>query len=77
MSFGIAAVSLVGLPPSAGFTAKWLLLHASLAAGHWPWLVVLAVGTLLSAAYVFRVFRYTFDEQAPRHDFTPVPAAWT
>ncbi|RDB42856.1 NADH-ubiquinone oxidoreductase [Halomonas sp. DQ26W] len=73
LSFGIAAISLVGLPPSAGFTAKWLLLHASLAAGQWPWLVVLAVGTLLSAAYVFRVFRYSFVEDVEREDYRPVP----
>ncbi|PMR77922.1 complex I subunit 5 family protein [Billgrantia endophytica] len=73
LSFGIAAISLIGLPPSAGFTAKWLLLHAALAAGQWPWLVVLAIGTLLSAAYVFRVFRYSFIEDAPLHDYRPVP----
>ncbi|MCE9665304.1 NADH-ubiquinone oxidoreductase [Halomonas sp. M5N1S17] len=73
LSFGIAAISLVGLPPSAGFTAKWLLLHAALAAGQWPWLLVLAVGTLLSAAYVFRVFRYSFVEDVELEDYRPVP----
>ncbi|RCV88466.1 NADH-ubiquinone oxidoreductase [Billgrantia montanilacus] len=73
LSFGIAAISLVGLPPSAGFTAKWLLLHASLAAGQWPWLVVLALGTLLSAAYMFRVFRYSFVEDVELQDYRPVP----
>ncbi|MCE8019290.1 NADH-ubiquinone oxidoreductase [Halomonas sp. MCCC 1A11036] len=73
LSFGIAAISLVGLPPSMGFTAKWLLLHAALAGDHWGWLAVLAIGTLLSAAYVFRVFRYSFVEDAPTLDFRPVP----
>ncbi len=73
LSFGIAAISLVGLPPSAGFTAKWLLLHAALAAGQWPWLVVLAAGTLLSAAYVFRVFRYSFVEDVELEEYEPVP----
>ena len=53
MTFGIAAVTLMGLPPSAGFTAKWLLLQAALLAGQWPWVLVLALGTLLTAAYVF------------------------
>jgi multicomponent Na+:H+ antiporter subunit D len=73
LSFGIAAISLVGLPPSLGFTAKWLLLHAAMMAGHWALLAVLAVGTLLSAAYVFRVFRYSFVEDAPTLDYRPVP----
>ncbi|WP_104205271.1 complex I subunit 5 family protein, partial [Billgrantia saliphila] len=73
LSFGIAAVSLVGLPPSLGFSAKWLLLNAALMAGQWIWLAVLAVGTLLSAAYVFRMFRYSFVEDAPSLDYRPVP----
>lgn len=73
MTFGIAAVTLMGLPPSAGFTAKWLLLQASLEAGQWPWVAVLALGTLLTAAYVFRVLRCSFVEEASHHEFHPPP----
>ncbi|MCC5881716.1 MAG: NADH-ubiquinone oxidoreductase [Halomonas sp.] len=73
LSFGIAAISLIGLPPSAGFTAKWLLLHASLEAGYWLWMVALALGTLLSGAYIFRVFRYSFVEDAEPLDYRRVP----
>jgi NADH:ubiquinone oxidoreductase subunit 5 (subunit L)/multisubunit Na+/H+ antiporter MnhA subunit len=65
MTFALAAVTLMGLPPSAGFTAKWLWLQASLAAGQWPWVVVLALGTLLSAVYSFRVLRCAFVEGVP------------
>jgi multicomponent Na+:H+ antiporter subunit D len=36
-AFGIAGMSLIGLPPSGGFVAKWLLLTASLASGQWWW----------------------------------------
>ncbi|MBE0488676.1 MAG: NADH-ubiquinone oxidoreductase [Halomonas sp.] len=73
MTFGIAAVTLMGLPPSAGFTAKWLLMQASLQSGQWLWVVVLVLGTLLTAAYVFRVLRCSFVEEAPRHDFQTLP----
>ena len=73
MTFGIAAVTLMGLPPSAGFTAKWLLLQASLASGQWLWAAVLVLGTLLTAAYVFRMLRCSFVEEAPRHEFQPLP----
>lgn len=53
-AFGLAAVSLMGLPPSGGFLAKWLLLNAAWQAGH-GWLVaVLALGSLLAAGYLFR-----------------------
>ncbi len=54
-AFAIAAVSLIGLPPSAGFIGKWLLLEAGLTSGAWLWLVVLVLSTALSAAYLWRV----------------------
>lgn len=59
-SFGLAGVSLMGLPPTGGFAAKWLLLQASLASGQWWWLGVLLAGGLLTAAYVFRVYQASF-----------------
>ena len=73
LSFGLAAISLVGMPPSLGFVAKWQLLHAALLGAQWVWVAVLGVGTLLSAAYVFRVFRYSFVEEGPLRDYRPVP----
>jgi multicomponent Na+:H+ antiporter subunit D len=59
-AFALAAVSLMGLPPSGGFVAKWLLLEAALASGQWWWIVVMIVGGLLTAAYSFRVLRRAF-----------------
>ncbi len=73
MSFGLAGVSLMGLPPSAGFTAKWLLLQSALASGQWLWIGVLLGGGLLSAAYVFRVFRHAFVEGPIRDRFASPP----
>lgn len=70
--FGIAAITLMGLPPSAGFTAKWLLLQAMVMSQQWWAVAALLIGTLLSAAYIFRVFRYSFDETAPRHHYQPL-----
>ncbi|MFP4137133.1 MAG: complex I subunit 5 family protein [Halomonas sp.] len=74
MTFGLAAVTLMGLPPSAGFTAKWLLLQSAILAGQWPWVAVLVVGTLLTAAYVFRVLRCAFVEESAGHPLRPLPA---
>ncbi len=59
-TFALASVSLMGLPPSGGFIAKWLLLEAALASGQWWWILVMMVGGLLSAAYLFRVLRQAF-----------------
>lgn len=69
LSFGLAGVSVMGLPPSGGFLAKWTLLQASLSAGQWWWIIVLLLGGLLSAAYIFRVFRQTYLEGPGEDDF--------
>lgn len=75
-AFAMAGVSLMGLPPSGGFVAKWLLLKSAVASGQWWWIVVIIVGGLLSAAYVFRVLRRAFlppaEGQAKR---PPLPHA--
>jgi multicomponent Na+:H+ antiporter subunit D len=65
-TFGIAGLNLVGMPPSGGFIAKWLLLTAALDSGQWWWAVVLAVGSLLAAGYVLLVLRTAFLLPAER-----------
>ena len=55
LAFAIAAVSLIGLPPSAGFVGKWLLLQGMLTSQAWVWLAVVVASTALSAAYLWRV----------------------
>jgi formate hydrogenlyase subunit 3/multisubunit Na+/H+ antiporter MnhD subunit len=72
-SFGLAGVTLMGLPPSGGFSAKWLLLTAALETGEWWWVVVLIVGGLLTAAYVFKVLRRAFLPVAEGDRMTRVP----
>jgi multicomponent Na+:H+ antiporter subunit D len=52
-TFGLAGITLVGLPPTGGFLAKWLLLSAAIAAGHVLVAATLIIGTALAAAYVF------------------------
>jgi formate hydrogenlyase subunit 3/multisubunit Na+/H+ antiporter MnhD subunit len=63
-AFGLAGMSLVGLPPSSGFVGKWLLLVASLEQGQWWWAAVILVGSLLAAAYVLRVLTRAFTQSA-------------
>ena len=68
-AFGIAGVSLAGLPPSFGFLGKWNLLQASLGSGQWWWLLVLMGGGLGTAAYTARVLRLTYS--GPDDDVEP------
>lgn len=54
-AFGLAGLSLMGIPPSGGFVAKCLLLTAAVIQGN-PWLAVtILAGGILAGAYVFRV----------------------
>jgi multicomponent Na+:H+ antiporter subunit D len=59
-AFGVAGVSLVGLPPSGGFVAKWYLLVGSFQTGQWWWAPVIVLGSLLTAAYLMRVIKRAF-----------------
>ena len=53
-TFAIAGVTLMGLPPSGGFTAKWLMLGAAFSGGRWLLAAAVLAGGLLAAAYLFR-----------------------
>jgi multicomponent Na+:H+ antiporter subunit D len=74
VAFALGGVSLIGLPPSGGFIAKWLLLTAALEAGAWWWAVLIVAGSLLAAGYVFRVLRHMFcqAEESPEAPETKV-----
>lgn len=61
-AFAVAGGSLIGLPPSGGFLAKWILLEPLLTdPSNWPWAVGVFLGTLVSAAYIFRAVALGFD----------------
>ncbi len=55
LAFGLAGLSLMGIPPSGGFVAKWLLLTAAAMEGQWWWALVILLGGLLAGGYVIRV----------------------
>ncbi len=55
LALGVGGLSLMGLPPSGGFAAKWLLMKASIASGQWAWAIVMAGGGLLAGGYLYRV----------------------
>jgi len=55
-TFALAAISIIGLPPSLGFIGKWTLMEGAMAAGYWHWVAVTMIGTLMSVAYFSRVF---------------------
>lgn len=60
-AFAMAAISLMGLPPSGGFIAKFLLLHAAIEQGRVLYAAVLVIGGLLAAGYLFRPLTVAFS----------------
>jgi len=73
-AFGLAGVSSMGLPPSGGFIAKWLLLEASVRSGQWWWAIILILGGLMTAAYILKVVGYAFTQAQVTHEAGAVPA---
>ena len=78
-AFALAGISLAGLPPSGGFVGKWMLLQAAMTQGSWFWALVIIVGGLLTATYVFRVLGFAFTKSPHEHERHDVPATmeWT
>jgi multicomponent Na+:H+ antiporter subunit D len=73
LAIGLAGVSLIGLPPSGGFMAKWMLLKGIFLSGQWWWAPVVLTGSLLTAGYVFMLLRLAFAPAREKAAFRPVP----
>lgn len=58
----LAMASLAGLPPTAGFWAKYTIFLSSYSAGHIGLLIVAVLNSLVAAYYYFRVVRAAFSE---------------
>ena len=78
-AFGIAGITIAGLPPSGGFVAKWLILEGVVAQGRWDLAAVVLLGGLFASIYVFRVIGPAFTRGALPRQPRQVPAAmeWT
>ena len=67
-AFTVAALSLIGIPPAAGFLSKWYILSSAVDGRHYYVLAVLLVSTLLNAAYFLPIVHAAFFRQADARD---------
>ena len=74
-ALALSGVSLIGLPPSGGFVAKWMLLKAALSSGQWWWAPVVVAGSFLTAGYVFMILRQAFAPSEGPRELHRVPRA--
>ncbi len=76
-AFGIGALSMIGLPPAAGFVSKWYLVSGAMSQGAWFALVVVLLSTLLNAGYflpiVYRAFFKPLSAEAVAHPHGEAP----
>jgi multicomponent Na+:H+ antiporter subunit D len=59
-AFTMAALSMVGIPPTAGFFSKWYLIRGGIDAGNWVGVVAILLSSLLTAVYFFRILENVY-----------------
>lgn len=67
-AFTIAALSLIGIPPAAGFLSKWFILGSAIDGHHAYVLAALFASTLLNAAYFLPIVHAAFFRKADAGD---------
>ena len=77
-AFTVAALSMVGIPPTCGFFSKWYLVLGSIEAGNWVFVAVILASSLLTAVYFFRMIEKLFavppsDDEAVAKATEPSP----
>ncbi|MDP1735481.1 MAG: proton-conducting transporter membrane subunit [Sulfuritalea sp.] len=78
-AFGIGALSLIGIPPFAGFISKWYLVSGAISQEAWFALAVVLASTLLNAAYFLPILHRAFfrplsaESEAHPHGEAPLP----
>lgn len=63
-AFFIGSLSMIGVPPAAGFNSKWYLALGSIEADQIPILLALLASTVLNAAYFLPITYKAFFEKA-------------
>jgi multicomponent Na+:H+ antiporter subunit D len=73
-AIALGGLSLIGIPPTAGFVSKWYLALATLEQDLWPIAVLILIGSLLALVYVWRLIEAAYFI-APAADASPVREA--
>jgi len=63
--FVLAALSIIGVPPTCGFFSKWYLILGAFEAGAYHFAAALIISSLICAVLFFKVFEICFFESVP------------
>jgi multicomponent Na+:H+ antiporter subunit D len=75
-AFAVGALSMIGVPPTAGFVSKWYIIAGAFQNDLYFVLVVLILSTGLSAAYFLPIIHRAFfrpETIVPKHDHGEAP----
>ena len=76
-AFAIGALSMIGVPPTVGFTSKWFMLSGAMSDANWIAIGVIFLSTVLNAGYflpiVYAAFLKEPDKGSPEHGEAPLP----
>lgn len=61
--FGLAGLSIMGIPFSGGFVGKWNILYTAITTQQIGWILVVILGSLLSYAYILKIIKYSFSQK--------------
>ena len=75
-AFVIGGLSLVGVPLTAGFFSKWVLIEAAMEKYQWWLVIVIVVGSLLTLVYIWRVVETIYLKPSSQpHTHAEAPAS--
>jgi multicomponent Na+:H+ antiporter subunit D len=66
-AFTVGVLSMIGVPPTAGFFSKWYLLLGAIDAGQWGFLGALLFSSLMNAVLFFKVIEIAYFEPYTTH----------
>lgn len=78
-AFAVGALSMIGVPPTAGFLGKWFMLVSAMETSRWFVVAVLVLSTILNAAYFLPIVAAAFfrppgkDVSRHAHGEAPLP----
>ena len=76
-AFTIGALSMIGVPPTAGFVSKWFILGGALEAGNYVAITTIILSTVLNAAYflpiIFMAWFGTESKELSANDHGEAP----
>ncbi len=72
-AFMVGALSMIGVPPTAGFFSKWYLILGGIEAARWEFVVALLFSSLVNAVLFFRIIEIGYFEAPEEKGINEAP----